>query len=160
MEGHLSKQNDILENIFTKNQLNPLRESSPILGEMEQLEDELLKSKEIVEKLVDSSQKIIPFSTAKLEEPFEAKAICDFVSEEVRIEKKFLYFRTRVIIKYILCFQISIMKDEICTIHGNKNNQKWQLTNSNNQKGEVPQGFLSLLPPDKVKNNRNAQKPH
>jgi len=55
------------------------------------------------------------------------------------------------IYKYFGFFpQISIQKDEICTIRDNSNKLKWKVTNGRGQQGEAPGMMFLLTPPDQV----------
>ena len=44
--------------------------------------------------------------------------------------------------------QISIQKDEVCTVRDNSNKLRWKVTNSRGQQGEAPGAMFLLTPPD------------
>jgi dystonin len=104
-----------------------LDQGEALLKEMQQLRDELSQYEDEVQRLIDSAMDIVPLRARRerLRQPIEAIAICKFQSKE-----------------------ISIQKDEICTIRDNSNMLKWKVTNSRGQQGEAPGAMFVLRPPD------------
>ena len=72
------------------------------------------------------------------------------------ISRSFLYQQTYFVSRFHILhttysfshLQISIQKDEICTIRDNSNKLKWKVTNSRGQQGEAPGAMFVLRPPD------------
>ena len=94
---------------------------------MQQLRDELSQYEDEVQRLIETAGEIVPLRARRerLRQPIEAVAICKYQNSE-----------------------ISIQKDEVCTIRDNSNKLKWKVTNSRGQQGEAPGVMFLLTPPD------------
>jgi len=104
-----------------------LDEGEALLKDMQALRDELSAYEDEVSRLVVAARDVVPLRQRRerLRAPAEAVAACKYQSKE-----------------------ISIQKDEICTIRDNSNPLRWKVTNSRGQQGEVPGAVFVLRPPD------------
>ena len=125
-EEWMKVREDRLNGHFSQSDFK-LDEGENLLKEMQQLRDERSQYEDEVQRLIDTAQDIVPLRARRerLRQPLEAVAICKFQSKE-----------------------ITIQKDEVCTVRDNSNKLKWKVTNSRGQQGEVPGNVFVLRPPD------------
>ena len=72
-----------------------------------------------------------------------------FQTDQSALEFLFLFwFLTESFNGNFEFLQISIQKDEVCTVRDNSNKLKWKVTNSRGQQGEAPGVMFVLTPPD------------
>ncbi len=122
----MKEREDQLNGHFAQSDFK-LDEGEVLLKEMQQLRDELSQYEDEVQRLIETAGEIVPLRARRerLRQPIEAVAICKYQSSE-----------------------ISIQKDEVCTIRDNSNKLKWKVTNSRGQQGEAPGVMFLLTPPD------------
>ncbi|TRY61232.1 hypothetical protein TCAL_08459, partial [Tigriopus californicus] len=125
-EEWMKEREDHLNSHFSQSDFK-LDEGEALLKEMQVLRDELSAYEDELQRLVETAQDIVPLRARRerLRQPIEALAICKYQTKE-----------------------ISIQKDEICTVHDNSNIHRWKVTNSRGQQGEVPGNVFVLRPPD------------
>ncbi len=125
-EKWMKEREDQLNGHFAQSEFK-LDEGENLLKEMQQLRDELSQYEDEVQRLIEMAGEIVPLRARRerLRQPVEAIAICKFQSSE-----------------------ISIQKDEVCTVKDNSNKLKWKVSNSRGQTGEAPGAMFVLTPPD------------
>merc|ERR1719210_3122162 len=122
----MKEREDQLNSHFAQSDFK-LDEGEALLKEMQTLRDELSQYEDEVQRLIETAGEIVPLRARRerLRQPIEAVAICKYQSSE-----------------------ISIQKDELCTIKDNSNKMKWKVTNSSGRQGEAPGVMFLLTPPD------------
>merc|ERR1711899_391700 len=125
-EKWMKEREDQLNSHFAQSDFK-LDEGEVLLKEMQTLRDELSQYEDEVQRLIETAGEIVPLRARRerLRQPIEAVAICKYQNSE-----------------------ISIQKDEVCTIRDNSNPLKWKVTNSRGQQGEAPGVMFLLTPPD------------
>ena len=125
-EKWMKEREDQLNSHFAQSDFK-LDEGEALLKEMQTLRDELSQYEDEVQRLIETAGEIVPLRARRerLRQPIEAVAICKYQNSE-----------------------ISIQKDEVCTVRDNSNKLKWKVTNSRGQQGEAPGVMFVLTPPD------------
>merc|ERR1719210_2565672 len=122
----MKEREDQLNSHFAQSDFK-LDEGEVLLKEMQTLRDELSQYEDEVQRLIETAGEIVPLRARRerLRQPIEAVAICKYQSSE-----------------------ITIQKDEVCTVRDNSNKLKWKVTNSSGRQGEAPGVMFLLTPPD------------
>merc|ERR1719210_1219184 len=125
-EKWMKDREDQLNSHFAQSDFK-LDEGEALLKEMQTLRDELSQYEDEVQRLIETAGEIVPLRARRerLRQPIEAVAICKYQSSE-----------------------ISIQKDELCTIKDNSNKMKWKVSTSRGGQGEAPGVMFLLTPPD------------
>eukprot|EP00090_Calanus_glacialis_P003456 TRINITY_DN1255_c0_g1_i12.p1 TRINITY_DN1255_c0_g1~~TRINITY_DN1255_c0_g1_i12.p1 ORF type:complete len:5152 (+),score=1465.32 TRINITY_DN1255_c0_g1_i12:61-15516(+) len=123
-EEFMGEKEEILNNHFAQVDFM-LEDGENLLKEMQQLREELAGYEDEVQRLIESSQDIVPLRQRRerLRNPVEAIAICKYSSTTININR-----------------------DEVVTVKDNTNQKAWKFTTSRGQAGEAP-GVMFLLPP-------------
>jgi hypothetical protein len=147
-EDWMKEREERLNTHFSQSDFK-LDEGEVLLSEMQKLRDELSRYEDDVQRLIDEAQHIVPLRQRRerLRGPVEAVAICKFHSQEV-LQHLDELIGALSNFNLQLFLQISIQKDEICTVRDNSNIHKWKVTNSRGQHGEAPGNMFVLRPPD------------
>ncbi|XP_063975568.1 dystonin isoform X29 [Diachasmimorpha longicaudata] len=126
-EQWLSKQDEILNTIYSQSEFS-IDEGERLQRGLSELRVELESHEKQVRRLVDQAKMIVPMKQRRqpVTRPLQVTCICEY--KEVNM---------------------SIEKNEQCTLYDNSGRVKWRVKNSQGVESPVPGVCFSLQPPDK-----------
>ncbi|KAJ8676763.1 hypothetical protein QAD02_012550, partial [Eretmocerus hayati] len=126
-ESWISKKDELLNTVYSQSDFS-LDEGERLLKGMQELREELNNYGDQVHKLVEHAKEIIPMKQRRqtVTRPINVTCICSYKQVNISIEK-----------------------DEQCTLYDNSGRVKWRVKNSQGVESPVPGVCFSLKPPDK-----------
>lgn len=126
-EQWISKRDELLNTIYSQSDFS-LDEGERLLKGMQELREELNTYGDHVQRLVEQAKTIVPMKQRRqpVTRPLQVICICEFKQANLSIEK-----------------------NEQCTLYDNSGRVKWRVKNSQGTESPVPGVCFALQPPDK-----------
>lgn len=126
-EQWIAKRDEVLNTIYSQSDFS-LDEGERLLKGMQDLREELNNYGDNIQRLVDQASSIVPIKQRRqpVTRPLQVTSICTFKQPNMSIEK-----------------------NEQCTLYDNSGRVKWRVKNSQGVESPVPGVCFALQPPDK-----------
>ncbi|XP_074102800.1 dystonin-like protein short stop isoform X19 [Cotesia typhae] len=126
-EQWISKRDEVLNTIYSQSDFS-LDEGERLLKGMQELREELNSYGDNVQRLVDQAGNIVPMKQRRhpVTRPLQVTCICTYKQANMSIDK-----------------------NELCTLYDNSGRVKWRVKNSLGVESPVPGVCFTLQPPDK-----------